>query len=78
VTAPYAKYDQHRRLKGQRKAEHAIKDIVGVYESAGFEIPVAVAYERQEYGSTPEHAEVLAALEALGAGDSEPEELIAA
>jgi hypothetical protein len=73
VDMPYPRYDEHRKIHGQRKIEHAIKDIVAVYESAGFDIDQAIAYEKQE-GDSPE---VIAALEALRAPAPE-EELIAA
>lgn len=61
LLAPYPMYDKHRQIQGQRKIEHAIKDIVGAYESAGFDVEHAVAYERENGDSV----EVIAALQAL-------------
>lgn len=47
VPAPYAQYDKHRTMKGQRKQEHVLADISSAYELAGFDIEQAVRYEQQ-------------------------------
>lgn len=73
VNAPYPRYDEQRKVHGQRRIEHAIKDIVATYETAGFDVDQAVAYERQEGNNE----QVIAALEALKAPDPE-EQLVAA
>lgn len=74
LEAPYALYDKHRSTRGQRTLQHAIRDITAAYETAGFDVPAAVAYERQN-GNDPE---VIAALEQL-AGAPEPDgELVTA
>jgi hypothetical protein len=77
IQAPYERYDQHRKVHGQRKVEHAIKDIVAAYESAGFDLDHAIQYEMQEENNP----QVLAALEALkadGVKEDEAEPLISA
>lgn len=73
VPAPYAKYDQHRKIKGQRTVEHAIKDILAVYDTAGFDVGEALAYERQNLNDPA----VIAALEALVEPEVVEEELVA-
>lgn len=70
VPAPYAKYDEHRKTIGRRTVEHAIADITATYETAGFDLGLAIAYER-ENGNDPQ---VVAALEALTAPVVEAEE----
>lgn len=77
LPAPYGRYDQHRKVHGQRKAEHAIKDIVAAYESAGFDLDLAVAYEAQE-GNDPQVIAALTALKDAGNVEDEAEPLIAA
>lgn len=67
LKAPYPMYDKHRKVSGRRTVEHAIKDITAAYESAGFDVDAAVAYE-QENGNDPS---VVAAL--LGLKDARPE-----
>jgi len=47
MEAPYALYDAHRKMKGQRKLEHVLSDIREAYAVAGFDLDEAVAYERQ-------------------------------
>lgn len=74
IPAPYAKYDEHRRVHGQRKVEHAIKDILEAYEQAGFDLDVAIGYEKQEGNNES----VVAALEGLRNPVEEAEELIRA
>lgn len=74
LAAPYPNYDKHRKVVGKRTLEHAIADITATYESAGFDVGHAVAYEKQE----GDNAEVLAALEALGNPVETTEEVIAA
>lgn len=61
LKAPYPMYDQHRKTAGRRTVELAVKDIVAAYETAGFDIDHAVAYE-QENGNDET---VIAALAAL-------------
>jgi hypothetical protein len=61
LAPPYPMYDKHRKTVGKRTVEHAIADIVAAYESAGFDVEHAVAYERENGNS----AEVIAALNAL-------------
>ena len=73
VAAPYKMYDQHRKVVGKRTVAHAAKDIREAYESAGFDVAQAVAYEKQEGGPDA----LVAALEALVAPEPE-EELVAA
>lgn len=73
IPAPYAKYDQHRKVQGRRTVEHAIQDITAVYESAGFDVGAAVAYERQNLNDPA----VIAALEELEAPAEVEEELVA-
>jgi hypothetical protein len=72
--APYAKYDQHRRTHGRRTVETVIKDIQSVYESAGFDVPQAVRYERENLNDET----VVAALEALESQTDEVEEQVVA
>jgi hypothetical protein len=73
LTAPYPKYDLHRKTQGQRTVAHAIKDILATYESAGFDVQQAIAYERQELNDP----EVIAALAGLDAPAEVEEELVA-
>lgn len=47
VPAPYAQYDKHRKIVGQRKLEQVLADISAAYELAGFDIEQAVRYEQQ-------------------------------
>jgi hypothetical protein len=74
LSAPYAKYDEHRRVHGQRKIEHAIKDILEAHEQAGFDVELAIGYEKQEGNSE----QVIAALQGLLAPEEESDPLIAA
>lgn len=75
VLAPYANYDKHRKTQGQRKLEHVLADIATVYETAGFDVGQAVAYEKQNLND----AKVIDALFGLEAPVDEPvEELISA
>lgn len=76
VEPPYQRYVEHRRVHGQRKIEHAIKDIIAAYEATGFDIDAAVAFERQE-GNSDAVVAALEGLRAAGEGD-EAEPLIAA
>lgn len=73
LPAPYPKYDLHRKLKGQRTVDHAIKDIVATFDAAGFSVGAAVAYERQNLND----AEVIAALENLEEPVVVEEEMVA-
>jgi hypothetical protein len=73
LSAPYPKYDLHRKTQGQRTVAHAIKDILATYEAAGFDVDAAIGYERQEQNDP----EVIAALQALQVPEEEAEELIA-
>jgi hypothetical protein len=76
VEAPYPRYVEHRKVHGQRKIEHAIKDIVAAYEATGFDVDAAIAFERQEGNSDA----VVAALEGLkdAGGVGETEQVITA
>jgi hypothetical protein len=74
VKAPYPKYVAHRKTQGQRTIAHAIKDILGTYETAGFDVELAISFERQN-GNDPQ---VIAALEGLLSTTEPDEELIAA
>lgn len=75
ATAPFARWKELRRVHGQRKITHVIKDITDVYALAGFDVDQALAFERQE-GNDPE---LIAALEALKfVSEDEAEPLIAA
>jgi hypothetical protein len=47
VLAPYAQYDKHRKVVGQRKLEQVLADITASYELAGFDLEQAVRYEQQ-------------------------------
>ena len=72
--APYPMYDEHRKVHGRRTVELAVKDITAAYASAGFDVGLAVRYER-ENGNNPE---VIQALEALVPADQPEEQVIAA
>lgn len=73
LPAPYPMYDKHRKVHGKRTVEHAIADITAAYETAGFSVDAAVAYELQEQADP----QVLAALEALRPVEAEePEEQV--
>jgi hypothetical protein len=74
VKAPYPKYVAHRKTQGQRTIAHAIKDILGTYDTAGFDVELAIRFERQN-GDDPQ---VIAALEGLLSTTEPDEELIAA
>ena len=73
VKPPYPKYDAHRKTKGQRTIEHVVRDIQATFESAGFDVGVAVAYERQNLNDP----EVIRALEGLEEPEVVEEELVA-
>jgi hypothetical protein len=47
IPAPYAQYDKHRKVIGQRKLDQVLADISSAYELAGFDIEQAVGYEKQ-------------------------------
>lgn len=70
VAAPYPMYDKHRKTAGKRTIDHVIADITAAYESAGFDVELAKAYEREN----GDNAQVLAALDALVSTD-EPVEV---
>jgi hypothetical protein len=70
---PYPKYDQHRKTQGQRKIENVIRDILATYESAGFDVDLAITYERQNLDDPA----VIAALEGLLVAAEPEEELVA-
>jgi hypothetical protein len=75
VEAPYAKYDDHRKVHGKRTLEHVFSDIGSTYSLAGFNTEQAALYERQNLNDE----KVLEFLGSLGAPEpSTPEELIAA
>jgi hypothetical protein len=74
VKAPYPKYVVHRKTQGQRTIQHAIKDILATYESAGFDVEQAILFERQNDANP----DVIAALEGLLTPTEPDEELIAA
>jgi hypothetical protein len=74
VKAPYPKYAAHRKTQGQRTIAHAIKDILATYETAGFDVDLAIMFERQNENSP----DVIAALEGLLSPTEPDEELIAA
>jgi hypothetical protein len=61
LAAPYAQYDKHRKLTGQRKTEHVLSDISKTYELAGFDLEQAVRYEQQNLND-PEVIEHLRSL----------------
>ncbi len=69
LPVPYPLYEKHRKVAGRRTLEHAIADITNAYETAGFNIGDAIAYEAENENSP----EVIAALEALVGGDTDPE-----
>lgn len=58
---PYPKFNQHRKTAGKRTLEHVIKDLQATYETAGFDVGLAIAYERENLNDPA----VVAALEAL-------------
>lgn len=76
VPAPYALYTKHRKVHGRRTADLAVKDILAAYETAGFDVQQALAYERS---NTPV-PEIVQALEQLAGPtvEDEAEPLIAA
>lgn len=74
LPAPYPKYDTHRKTAGKRTLEHVIRDISAAFESTGFDVDLAVAYEAENGGS----AEVIEALKALGAPETADEEQVIA
>lgn len=74
LTPPYALYDKHRTVRGQRTIDHAIRDIVAAHESAGFDVAHAVAYERENGNDE----KVVAALEALTVAEPGFGELVTA
>lgn len=67
---PYPRYDQHRKVHGRRTVEHAIQDIVSVFESAGFDVEDAVGYERETLND-PRVIEALEALTATEEGETD-------
>lgn len=67
--APYKLYDAHRKVGGKRTLDHVVKDIQDAFATAGFDVGTALLYEK-ENGADPA---VLAALEALTAGEPEEE-----
>lgn len=76
VSAPYGRYDEHRRTQGRRTVEHVVADITQTYELAGFDVEQAVLYERQNLNDE----KVVSAIYAL-LGDTaaaEVEDVIAA
>lgn len=68
LPAPYPMYDRHRKTAGRRTIDMALADIRQAFETAGFDVETAVAYE-QENGNDPQ---VLALLRELGGLDEEP------
>lgn len=76
LPAPYPMYDKHRKTAGKRTVDHAITDILAAYESAGFNVAAAIAYERENGND----AQVVAALETLVSEpvEAEQEPVIAA
>lgn len=80
VEAPYANYVKHRKVQGRRTIEHAIADIVGVHDAAGFNVDQAVLFEQQN--ADKDSPAVIAALQGMLASepspDEEPEPLVAA
>jgi hypothetical protein len=69
--APYALYDKHRIVHGQRTVEHVIKDIRSAHELAGFDAVTAIKYERETLND-PKVIEFLESL--IPAAVEEPEE----
>lgn len=76
VASPYGNYDKHRKTQGKRTLEHVFADLRNAYETAGFDVEQAVAYERQN-GGDPKVAEFLSTL-AADAPAAESDELVAA
>ena len=74
VAAPYAKYDEHRKIQGRRTIDHAVADITAAYEAVGFDIDAAIAYEHANGGSD----DVVAALNALRPAEAPQPELVVA
>lgn len=77
IPAPYPMYDKHRRVAGRRTVEHVIADITSAYETAGFDVEHAVAYELENDADLTV-VEALRALVATGDVEEEAEPLIAA
>lgn len=71
LKAPYPMYDKHRKTAQGRTIATVVKDIEAAYESAGFNLDAAIAYE-QENGADEK---VLAALEGLRETPTEVESL---
>lgn len=65
LSPPYPRYDQHRKTAGKRTIEHVVKDIVATFETAGFDVNHAVAYEQENLND----ARVVAALNDLNAAE---------
>lgn len=61
LAPPYGNYDKHRKTVGKRTIEHAIADILAAYESAGFDVHHAIAYEVENENNP----QVIAALDGL-------------
>lgn len=75
VDSPYGNYDKHRKTQGKRTLDHVFADLRNAYETAGFDVEQAVAYERQNGGDE----RVAEFLSTLGADvPAEVEEVVAA
>jgi hypothetical protein len=70
VPQPYPAYDAHRKVHGQRKIAHAVKEILAAVEAAGIDPDAVIAYELQEGGS-PEVVEAMEALKNADGADVE-------